>query len=95
MDKPSKIPVVIDIKNDYPLFGEISDMLVSDSKMLLQLKLYKTISYDQQFHSFVLEKTSCSQLLDLQKLFVPYPFIIRYISHIGKFLVVMKYHNYM
>ena len=81
--------VVTGIDQELPCFADIQNVYIADGKVLLEVKLYETISYLHQYHAYHLRTL---QMVDINALIVPHPIIIRHVSHPTKLVAVLKYH---
>ena len=85
--------VVIGTDVDCPQFGVIQNIYIADCKSLLEVEQYKTLSFLHHYHGYQVKPTSqLSSVIDIGNLVSHIPLIISHLSHINKFIVVLKYH---
>ena len=85
--------VVIGTDEDCPQFGVIQNIYIADCKSLLEVEQYKTLSFLHHYHGYEVKPISQqSSVIDIDNLVSHIPLIISHLSHINKFIVVLKYH---
>jgi len=85
--------VIIGTDEDYPQFGVIQNIYIADCKSLLEVEQYKTLSFLHHYHGYEVKLIAQpSRVIDIDNLVSHMPLIISQLSHINKFIVVLKYH---
>ena len=85
--------VVIGTDEDCPQFGVIQNIYIAECKSLLEVEQYKTLSFLHHYHGYEVKLISqLSSVIDIDNLVSHIPLIISHLSHINKFIVVLKYH---
>ena len=86
----SPAAIIIDVKDDYPVFVKIEDVFVIEDKPVAYGLQYDTVSFCRHSHAYIVSCSSTRHVVDLLHLFHHTPYFIRYIKR--KFMVVPKYH---
>ena len=79
--------------DEFPVFGKVVDIMVlPDSQVILYLRLYSTLHFDDHYHGYVIEPTPVTQCLPLQSMH--YPFVLHQYKNFdrdGNVYIVLKY----
>lgn len=92
--KPSSC-VVIDVKNDLPVFGEIIEIFLYGEDSYFVIYQYSTLLFSEHFHAYLVKKSPEKKTLHASRLrsFTPLHFRnVKDFTMPGHKAVVLKYH---
>ena len=84
--------VIMGIDDDLPQFGVIKNIYITDCNTLLEVEIYKTISFLHHYHGYDVKVISQTNIINISSLVSPYSLLINHLAHINKSVVVLKYH---
>lgn len=91
--KPCALLVLFE--NDYPVFGELSEVLIIGGDPFLHLQIRETVFYSEHYHCFVLGRKRHYVTMHQSELLCHHPLHIRCIQGLtsyGQSAVVPKCH---
>ena len=88
--------LLIGMKNDLPLFGNIQRILVIKEEVYFEVKLFETLSYSTHYHAFLVSLGEfCPQIVCQSDLLNHIPLHARSISGLsqpGQKAIILKFH---
>ena len=76
-----------------PQFGVIQNIYIADCKTLLEVTQYETITFLRHYHGYEVEPLPGQiSVIDIDSLVSHTPLLVYHLSHISKYVVVLKYH---
>lgn len=92
--KPAII-VVLDVKDDFPVFGEVVEVyVVGDNRIILYTRILETTYYNHHFHAYAVVRSPSYKLITPNDLYSPSVLQLHHL-HVGQVvtsIVVLKYH---
>ena len=91
--KPSAI--IVGMANDLPVFGEIRDILVIKEEVYFHVNIFKTLLYNEHYHSYVVILVEDHQTISYSDLLSYIPLHIRLVMGLTKYgqkAIVLKHH---
>ena len=82
--------IITEVKDDYPQFSQITDIFITDNKILFKVRIFNTLSFCRHFHAYEVTETSQHNIVHIDKLEFPYTEILRHCN--SKCFVVVRYH---
>ena len=87
--------VVLKIEEDYPVFGKIENIYISDSNIIhFHIKSLSTVQYNTHYHAYFVKVTQTFSTVCLTSLYSVFPLTLRKLStnEYYTLCVVVKHH---
>lgn len=73
----SKCILMTEVEDEHPVFCQIKQILIVDTKVLLDIKKFVTVQFCRHFHAYEIKETSEHSIMDLDDLQYPYTEVLR------------------
>ena len=91
--KPSTLVLRNNESEDYPTFGKLLDIFLTDSKVYFEVQEYTTLEFNSHFHCFTVQLSSVKRIVSQNQLFSHYPHQIRPLPcNNGVLCIIPKHH---
>ena len=86
--------LIIALDDDYPVFGELDSILVTNNFIIFQVTVNETVDYVHHFHAYCVSKTPEKRLVSPDHLIdhVPLHIMPIKVDSCTRQVVVLKYH---
>ena len=79
-----------EVEDESPVFCQIKQILIVDTKILLEVTKFITVQFCMHFHAYEIKETSECCTIDIDDLKYPYTEVLRCCD--SKLLVVVRHH---
>jgi len=86
--------VVLEVADDYPVFGQIESVYAVDGDVLLYVRVMCMLSFKSHIHAYIFKRTSTFKGVMVKKLYLLVVFHVRHFSVSGSpnLVIVPKFH---
>ena len=83
--------LVIGHEDDLPQFGQVSEVLVTDSgAVVFEVNVLHTESYDIHYHAYIVKPSHQNKSIPFHQIFSSHPLTLNTLNHIK--YIVLKHH---